>query len=315
MPNGQLLDQHVVSAVLLRRWTENRRLLVYDMRYDSVRLRSPRAEGYITGLIRVGAAEFEAKWAAIEQRIPPVFSAVDNGVIFDNATLVGHLKDFIALHFSRSRTMREVHRRSMERAIEKLIQDGDDLRHPDRLDELFLLRYGLHSAGPEGRMAAYEAALREVRSQIEEGSGFFGERIDANFERIREDVNRWGIQIGVAADGAEFVISDDPVQTIDSATGRVGVLSGVPVSQADALVLPLGPRHIISASKTDEYFSVPKHGVTKLNSAQFVAAHEKVFCRPGSGLEASAREWRLQQIALIDADARGDGTAGRPDAR
>lgn len=87
------------------------------------------------------------------------------------------------------------------------------------------------------------------------------------------------------------------------------------MSQADALVLPLGPRHIISASKTDEYFSVPKAGVTKLNSAQFVAAHEKVFCRPGSGLEASARAWRLQQIAFIDAAGRGDRTAGRPDER
>ena len=287
--------------------------MVYNLRYDSVKLRSPRAEGYITGFTRVGAPTFEAKWGAIEQRMPPVFVAVDQGVLFDTPQLVDKLKDFMALHFARSRTMLEVHRRATNSAIEKLITEGDDLRNPARLDELFRLRYGLHPAGPDARLLAYEDALEDIRSQVAEGGAFFGERIDENFERIRENLDGWGVQVGVAAEGAEFAISDAPVQTVDSQTGRVGVLSGVPLSMADALLLPIGPGHIISASNKDEYFAVHERGVAKLNSAQFVAAHEKVFARPGSGLEASARVWRREQLALLAAktdQAEGSNPSG-----
>ena len=75
MADVESFDQHVVSKVLLKRWTESGVLLVYDLRYDSTRLRSPGAEGYITGFMSVGATVLEAKWSAIEQRMPPVFAS------------------------------------------------------------------------------------------------------------------------------------------------------------------------------------------------------------------------------------------------
>lgn len=300
-----LLDQHIVSAVLLRRWTLRGALLVYDLRYDYLRLRSPRAEGYITGFTRVGTSGFEAKWAAIEQRMPAVFAAVDDGVVFDHPEFVAHLKDFMALHFSRSRTMREVYRRSLEHAMANLIEEGNDLRDPRRLEELFFLRYGLHAAGPGARLAAYEAALKEIGSQLEEGGAFFGERLDAHFGRIREELDRWKLQIGRATEDAEFLISDDPVQTVDSETGRVGVLSGVTIDQADALLLPLGPRHVVSASNKDEYLPIHQAGIRILNSAQLVGAHEKVFMRPESGVEAMVKVWRAEQVdAILGGKAR-----------
>jgi len=307
---GELLDQHVVSAVLLRRWTVDSQLLVYDLRYDRARLRSPRAEGYIRGFTRVGATEFEARWGAIERGMPPVFRALDGGNLFDDPPSVARLKDFFALHFARSRTLQEVHRRSNDHALSSLQQD-EDLRNPARLDELFLARFGLHPAGPGARMAAYEAALDQIAARTDVGSAFFGERVDENFERVRAELDGWGLQIGVARGGAEFVISDDPVQTVQSASGRVGVLAGVTLADADALILPLGPGHIMSASRHDEYIDVHSAGVAKLNSAQFSVAQEKVFLRPGSGLEEAVRGWRAQQLKLMS-DATGDTTERRP---
>ncbi len=174
MQHEEIIDQHVVSAVLLRRWAVGGFVLMYDLRHDFAKPRSPRAEGYITGFTRVGARDFEARWGAIEDRMPSVFEALDGRSLFAEPEALGRLKDFVALHFARSRTMREVYRRSIDHAMKKLKNDGD-LRRPERLDELFFLRFGLHPAGPGAREAAYEAAVDHIHSTLREGGEFFGE--------------------------------------------------------------------------------------------------------------------------------------------
>src|SRR5690349_14447697 len=105
---SRLLDQHVVSAVLLKRWAVQGQLTAFNLRLNTKRSRSPRSEGFITGLLRSDADIFEAKWKQIEDPMPEVFAAVDRGEALDQALTIERLKDFLALHFCRGRTFFEV---------------------------------------------------------------------------------------------------------------------------------------------------------------------------------------------------------------
>jgi hypothetical protein len=294
------LKQHVVSATLLRRWADGGTLVAYYLATGKQRRRSPKAEGFIRGLVRDGADAVEARWSRIEQHAPAVFSALDDGTLVGDPVATGHLKDLFALHFARSRTMIDVYLRSTAGTAERMLSDPDSVTQNGAvLDEYFRERTGLEPAGPAARLWALEAIEADVTSQFAPGSEFFVERLVSNYERIRGDLDGWGVQIGIT-DSAEFLIGDDPVQTVDSTTGRVGVLSGVTIPEADALLMPFGPHHVAAVANEDSTLAIGADGVDRLNRIQVISARTKVYFRPGSPLaEAVARHWASRHGADV----------------
>ena len=124
-----------------------------------------------------------------------------------------------------------------------------------------------------------------VDDQFAPGGEFFVERIEANYVKFRSMFEDWGVQVARATNG-EFVIGDDPVQTADSETGRVGVLAGVTVEAADTLLMPCGPRHAIAVAKNNSWLDVNATQVDVVNRVQVISAQQKVYFRPGAALEA-----------------------------
>lgn len=213
--------------------------------------------------------------------MPDAFASLDAGDLFDDTDTVAQLKDFFALHFARSLTAFDVFDASRVRSLEELTRDRD-LRYRRRFDRLFEELTGIVPAGPGARLYALEEMLRRIAAKIGRGSEFFSERIAATFTRVREELDGCGLQIGVAESGS-FIIGDDPVQTIDSESGRVGILSGVTLEQADVVLMPLGPRHVVSAAKEDGWLPIQPTGVRRLNRVQVLAARRKVYLVPGDG--------------------------------
>lgn len=105
-----------------------------------------------------------------------------------------------------------------------------------------------------------------------------------HYTRFRSNLSHMGLEIGVASAG-EFLIGDDPVQTVDTRQRRVGIRSGVTIPDADTIVLPLGPRHAVAINSQDGVRSLPVSAIEKLNRIQVITAQKKVYFRRGAGLE------------------------------
>ena len=277
----------------------------------------PRREGFITGFIRKDATTAEQRWKKYEDAAPTVFGTLDDRTIFDSPELVDALKDLFALHFTRSRTMTIAYLRSFGGIFDGQLQKPEAIvNDPAMLDRLFEMITGLKPAGPEARLFAFEAYQYELIERLGPGSASFAERIEENFTKMREMLHDWKIEVGVAVD-SQFVIGDDPVQTVDSVTGKVGILSGVPIGQADGLIMPFGPQHTVAAAKANGFVDIPAAGVDRINRIQVISAEEKVFARPGSNLSgaiarhhATRRDLAGEHGRIIDSSLEGSGRRG-----
>lgn len=278
------MKQHVVSQVLLRRWTNGEgRLVGHDLRYDHRKLKSSAGEGYIDGFLTDDAEVAEQRWKAHEDPMPEVFKALDTGTLLDERHLVTALKNFLALHFARSRTMREMFTRSrgQSQSFEKILGMASD---PDFLAGFFRQHFGVDPAGPQALLLARDALLEMVRDRFGDGGRAFAVQLEEHFTKFQEVAhNVWCLQIAVALEG-EFLIGDDPVQVVDHQRGSIGILSGVSISDADTLLMPLGPQHVLAVAKDDSIVELDGPSVTRINRIETLGAKDKVFYRPESEL-------------------------------
>src|SRR4051794_8818252 len=94
--------QHLVSQVLLVRWTIDRELISFDLRYPKSlpKRRSPSAVAYKRDFVQIDSHEVEARWQRVETRANAMFRSVDSGSLFDHPDHVDDVKDLIALHLA-----------------------------------------------------------------------------------------------------------------------------------------------------------------------------------------------------------------------
>jgi hypothetical protein len=64
---------------------------------------------------------------------------------------------------------------------------------------------------------------------------------------------------------------------------------GIAIGDAHQMVLPLGPMLIASLGPVHAFGTIPSGRVDALNVAQVRAAQQRVYFRPGSGLEPVVR--------------------------
>lgn len=290
------MEQHIVSAVLLRRWAASGKLSAFDLQHRVTRLRSPRSEGFVDNYTRHDAEGHEARWAYIENKVPYVFDLLDSGRLHDDPRAVERLKDFLALHVARSLTTKQVYDDAFAMRMMDLEATSEILNQDELLDEYSHDRTGLYPAGPQGRAGARSAYIAEITQRVGPGSALFGEILVDHYTRFRSNLSHMGLEISVASAG-EFLIGDDPVQTVDTRQKRVGIRSGVTIPDADTIVLPLGPRHAVAINSQDSVRSLPASAVETLNRIQVITAQMKVYFRPGAGLE-SFIETELDRAAL-----------------
>lgn len=164
------MEQHVVSAVLLRRWASSGHVSAFDIQHRVIRLRSPRSEGFVDNYTRQDAERHEARWADIEDKMPAVFELLDSSRLHDDPAAVETLKDFLALHVARSRTTKQVYDDAFARRIRDLEGTSEILNRDELLDEYYRDRTGLNPAGPQGRADARSAYIAEITQRVGPGS-------------------------------------------------------------------------------------------------------------------------------------------------
>jgi hypothetical protein len=272
--------------------------------YDATKIKGPGGEGYISGFISGRPDEAERRWKSYEDAMPIVFDALDRGDLLGHADLVDSLMNFMALHFARSLTMRELFMRSRDDSqhLEDIFGMTTD---PNFLAGFFRDRYGLDPVGPQALLLARDAILDMLKDQFGDGGPVFERQLEEQFARFQEVARTedWHVEVAVAQAG-EFLIGDDPLQPIDHELGLIGFASGVSIGSADTLLMPLGPRHVAAIAKTHRTIELAASAVERLNRIQVVSAQEKVYYRPGADLMASVS-------ALLRSEptrARGPGT-------
>ncbi len=241
----------------------------------------PRQCGWFENFVAVDSASVEALWGDVERRVPAAIAAVHAGTPFANPRHVATLRDLIVLHFVRSLHYRDMHTASFERARTRLVAKVTR-KYPERLRLEALRETGLHLSGPS--LGAFAELLIERHSvmQDHESGKFFRANIEDTFHKMRDLASTWRVEVTTPESG-QFLIGDSPALTLSVEEGRT--IYGMAFGDAQTLVLPIGPRHLLSLGRQEVTITVSQSFVDRLNAVQIHAAHRYVYMHPESGLE------------------------------
>ncbi|MEU4836404.1 DUF4238 domain-containing protein [Streptosporangium sp. NPDC023615] len=284
-------DQHVISQTLLRRFAgrqgaEYNQLCYLNIKYPKkVYLGGSDKCGKVKNFVRCGSDSLEMVWKRVEDQLPHVFQAVDDGVAISSPECIDRIKNVIALHFTRSLQTAKVSQRAVTETEEQLrLKYSSD---PALLREYFRYKHRLEPAGPDALEVALEEMIRQSGERVYDGS-FFRARIEDMYRRVRESFSPLSVRIATPSQG-EFLIGDVPALTVRWDMKSSGVLGGVALAQANTVILPLGPRALVALGKKNELLTLSKDQVEEANRRQIHAAQNYVYFRPGSGLEKTVR--------------------------
>jgi Protein of unknown function (DUF4238) len=276
--------QHVVSQVLLRRFKQpvTGKLRAFDTRSGHSKLCSPAAVGYVEDYIRAeDSIEAERRWQAMEDRLPDALAAVDAGSLFELPTHVDTIRECMAVHWGRSRTVQEVDRRHRRPATEMARRELVQAREADFAREFERSR-GRVAETFEDLLSVAEEMLPYDASAMER---LFVSTVHENVDEALELLGQRSLAILTATGKAQFLLGDIPALTISATSGGAGPLGGVPWDEADSIVIPLGPLHLAAFGAEDGFQAANDHVVSILNKKQAAAALERIVYRPGADLD------------------------------
>jgi hypothetical protein len=292
--DDNIREQHVVSRVVLKQWTDRTRCLnavsVTD-RTAKVITRGPGGLGKIPSFVPRASRSAEERWAMTERHVPRLVRLCDSDDILNNPDAAATLRDLVALHLVRNRSFWRVHVQGFRHEREALKQRARTLR--GYADD-FQRRFGRPPRTDEDHDLYFEMVLAQ-RSDIDFHSGLtFRYSVERMFDRCRAWMARRQIQI-VHPSSGEFLIGDAPVVLLDR-RGRWKPGVAVTLGNASQILMPVTPRSLVAFGPTAKG-EVPAHVVDELNTYQVRAAHTHVFVRPGSGLEDFVRTTRFGSIS------------------
>ena len=278
------MKQHLVSRVLLRRWSNHQRGPIAALDLDTLAERIDKVEdlGCVGDLVAVGAEHAERRWQDVERRLPHAFSQLDAGRLFNDPRAAATIRDAIALHYARGVALASMMRR-MQALSANRVADGV-LAH---VDPARLLHALTALVVPDA--AAVSLARDRIHAEFHghlERQGFLGRQFLEHFDIARSKVAEYSLEVCTAVDH-EFVIADVPVIAYDKDADAVGILQGVPWGNADAILMALGPRQVVALSRDNRDVPTPTSMAIAINSLQVRGAYKEVFFRPGSGLGAT----------------------------
>ena len=275
--------QHLVSATLLKGWTVDGVLSIVDLHDPNgprILSRGPRGVAFERDLTsRIRVKEIEESWSRIERRAGKALGVMRDGDGLGDTRAVEAIKELIALHLTRSYEMKNIWSRLI---------DDDDLRidrfvaNPELLGETLLARMEVLQDSSNGELTERDAVRVTVDEHLHE---VFSEALSSNLERARRFVFTAGLEICRVAVGDELIISDSPVVAMSTDGESIGLDSGMTLTEAGTVFMPLGPTTLAALGPTDTAYVLPDVLVQRFNIMQCRRAQRYVVCRPGSGLE------------------------------
>ncbi len=291
-PGHHVRRQHLVSKVLLKRFTapgsrgSGPQLYPFDLRHphQQHKLKGPAGCGWADNFVPFASGTLEDLWARTEQNLPRAFAALDGGRILEETEHHPVLRDFLALHWVRSHFYRDTFNRIFTefRANSRrwFLTDGQELIRAAALQE-----YGLHITGPDGMQHMVDDLLRPTDELFASGA-LLRIRMEEMFHKVRNRIAASGLAIHSPESG-ELLIGDTPAQTVRFEHGKP--VFGMALGDATSMVIPLGPKHLLSLGREHTLGVLNEAGRESMNRLQVLSAVRYVYYRPGSRLDRTVR--------------------------
>lgn len=285
--------QHVISQVVLRRYTEVRaagkRLARTNLATGQVELITTNAAGWIRDFVPVDSKATEDLWQQVETRLNPAVDAALNGTAMGNSTYLKTLKDAVALHFIRNPQTLDVHNKSFKDALDGRI---DEIATTPLAAEAFRRKYNLAPASQGDLRRGAEAFLGPMVTLHREG-GLFRLSVQRLYEKVCDRFDNRGVEILTPASAnREFLIGDEPAITLKHSAGEFGISRGITVDEADEIFMPLTPRLLVVVGPPNAARPLSDNEVDAYNKMQVREAKDYVIHRPSANLAASITAWR-----------------------
>lgn len=278
--------QHVVSQVILRQFlgptSQGDRLLAYNLRYGTAKLRAPKAVGKLRDFVQIDSEETEQLWGRTEQELPAAIDAAKTRRVLRNPKHVAVIKDAIALHFARSLDILQSVNQNWQQTLDaaRAAYLGDR----PAMEDLFYRKHGFVASGPAVGEEIADDLLRTARELYENGS-YFRLRVVDVFEEARRMAAAARLEIiRPRRSNARFLLGDVPAITYDARRNALGIPGGVPFGDATTVFMPLSPTRLAALGRADRFEAVLAHAVRQVNAFQVAQAHDYVFMHPGSDL-------------------------------
>lgn len=275
-------NQHVVSKVLFERFAAAGKIDVHDIKTGKVYKKVPFAkQGKIRNFINLDPKFTEELWGDTERKMPEVFQAIDDKTILKKAPLLRILKDFISIHFVRSK---QAHENWDRRLNEAPIDITRDFWHNKRDICLEIFRQE-NGRNPKSDLELWSVAysMGHGVAQNLQSPEHFRDHILRTYEKVRRFVGGFNLEIAVVSGPKDLVITDVPTLSYDHQTGKAGVLQGIAIDGGTNVVLPLGPRHVVGllkAKNKSRFGTLNSAQVETLNKKMVSAAIEQYYTRP-----------------------------------
>ncbi len=297
------MNQHVVSRVLLRRFTNppSRHVGVLDLRSRTSSSENIRTVGALTDFVVKGADKTEEKWRKVEERLPHAFKLIEQRRILDDKKFLDTVRDCIALHFARSFAVAELYQQ--QRQVKRQ-QVTDNLLARFPAAQIVRALTGLEVLPGSAEYLARDLLARRFDEDVEDHA-LPAQILLENYERGRELAKNAELEFWYTED--ELLLGDLPVTTYDRTADKVGLLSGVAWGDADALFMPLGPHHAVALSKKAAYLDAGARTVEWMNVRQVQGAYREIYYRPGSGIDTILIEALSRDPAVEPSGGHRDG--------
>lgn len=294
--------QHFVSKVVQWRFTASAgpaaKRLAQLRRADpsKVELVGPRNTLKEDWFIEAGAApeRFEKIWGQAEDGMSAVFAEIDahRGTTALSPASAGRIADFMALHLIRSPATKRLWERSRTVVVPR--------RRAGMLANRNLINLA-RSTGLYPPEWSDEQIVDDITATVEDplqtGGEAFGDTLVELYDSVRKRFTSLHVEVGEAVDG-QFVLPDVPCVPYRAESGDVGLLAGFGLNASEAIVMPLGPRHIVSLVTREPdrpWLQVDAASLSPINDALARVAIGAAYLQPDSGLERTIRTAWMRQ--------------------
>jgi Protein of unknown function (DUF4238) len=285
--------QHIVSEGVLRCFVGpvpsiGKRLAHFDLAAGQTTLDQAKDVGFVENFVPVDSQATENLWQTVETRLRQAIKAVRNGTALGSPVHASTLRNAVALHYTRNPQTLTTHNQSFADALKRGV---DGLAKTPHAARAFQQTHGLVAAGPEAQRRGAEAVYGRLIKLHEEG-GLFRLSVQRLFEKVCDRFETRGIQILTPGSrDKEFLLGDRPAITIDRTTGA----TGVPVDDADEIVMPMTPRLLIVLGESNGTCSISDDEVDSYNALQARLAHDYLIHRPAATFTAATiANWRTR---------------------
>ncbi len=272
-------EQHLISQALMRQFciptNQGNRLLGYNLQFGGTRLLPTKQVGKLRNFVKIDSEATEELWGRTEQDLPAAIKAARTRRVLKNPKHVAVIKDAIALHYARSRTILE----SVEKNWQETLATARAayMANQPAMQELFYQKHGYWAGGST---VAEEIAddLLSGATALNQSGAYFRLRVVDLFEEARRRAAAARLEIIWSCRGQfQFLFGDVPALTIPD---------GAPFGDATTVFLPLSPTRLAALGKADRFEAVGARAVRQANARQVANARDYVYMHPGSGLDA-----------------------------